>query len=172
MNNARRILLLLLVTLLLGGCGFHLRGLGAPAHFSFSSLYLEGHPNEVFEGELRRELERVQGLTLKTSPSEAEVTIHFGPLINERTILSLSSTGLVSQYNLSMHMEFRAEDAQGNELLEPTTINITHVFNYNANEPLAKAQEETQLFEGMRLEVVQTVMRRLAALQLLKKPTK
>lgn len=169
MSLWQRGLVLLLATLVLASCGFHLRGMGKPPHYAFSTLYLEGHPGEAFERDLRRELARVENLTLKNSPSDAEVTVHFGSLISDRSILSLSSTGLVSQYNLSLHIEFRAEDAQGNELLEPTTASVTHVFNYNANEPLAKSQEEAQIFEDMRGELLQTVLRRLGAIKPLKK---
>jgi LPS-assembly lipoprotein len=158
--------LLLLTTLILAGCGFHLR---APPHYAFNSIYLDGHPNAAFERDLKNELERIEGMSIKTNAHEAQVILHMGNLVQERTILSLSSTGLVSQFTLNMRLDFRADDDQGNELLEPTSAAISHVFNYNAGEPLAKSQEETLLYDSMRSELLQTMLRRLGAIKPLTK---
>lgn len=162
----KRLAILLLATLVLFGCGFHLR---TPPHYDFNSIYLDGHPNPGFERDLKNELERIEGMSIKNSPHEAQVVLHLGALSQDRTILSLSSTGLVSQFTLNMHLDFRADDDQGNELLEPTTVAISHVFNYNAGEPLAKSQEENLLYESMRGELLQTMLRRLGAIKPLTK---
>jgi LPS-assembly lipoprotein len=82
-----------------------------------------------------------------------------------KTILSLNSNGRVRQYLLTYNIVFRVLDKQGNELLAPTQITLTRPIDFNETQLLAKEQEEALLYKDMQTDLVQQMMRRIAAVK-------
>ncbi|MNY76250.1 LPS-assembly lipoprotein LptE [compost metagenome] len=60
---------------------------------------------------------------------------------------------------------FRVRDKLGNELLAPTTINLTRPITFDETQLLAKEQEEALLYKDMQTDLVQQLMRRMAAIK-------
>ncbi len=149
--------------LLLAGCGFQLRG--AP-QLSFHNVYLSGTLEKNLNNEIRTALTRDAGVTLVSRPDQADVVVTVSPLIKDKQILTLNAQGTVSQFTLLSRLSFRASDSAGNELLAPTDITISRLFNYNDVQILAKQSEEQLLYRDMQHDLVQQMLRRLASIKL------
>jgi LPS-assembly lipoprotein len=162
MIRRRQLLLALSLAILMAGCGFQLR---EPPKLSFSSIYLGGSVDPVLAKNIKTALTRDAGLVVAPAPDKADVVVTLSPLFKDKQILTLNSQGLVSQFTLLSRLTFRASDRAGHELLPPTSITVTRLFNYSDAQILAKQQEEQLLNNDMQQELIQQMIRRLAALK-------
>lgn len=160
--RSRRQFLMVGSVLLLSGCGFQLRG--AP-HLAYQKVYLSGNLDRDLDREIRTALTRDAGVTLVSRPDQADVVVYVSPLVKDKQILTLNAQGTVSQFTLMSRLKFRAADSSGEELLPPTDITISRLFNYNDVQILAKQYEEQLLYKDMRHDLVQQMLRRLSALK-------
>ena len=83
--------------------------------------------------------------------------------IRGREILSLSSAGKVREYQLQQTITFRVVDRSGRELLPATMVSARREYNFDDSQVIAKQQEEALLFNDMESDLLQQMMRRLAA---------
>ena len=67
------------------------------------------------------------------------------------------------EYQLQRLMSFRLVGRNGNEWVAPTTISARREYNFDDAQVLAKEQEEALLFRDMQNDLVDQLMRRLAA---------
>ncbi|MGV7210869.1 LPS assembly lipoprotein LptE [Oxalobacteraceae bacterium A2-2] len=159
---------LLALALLLSACGFHLRGQGGSYLLPFPTMYVglpDGSPLAV---ELKRNIRANGGTTVvnKAAGADGIIEVLTDPeKTRSKSILSLDKNGRVREYLLSYNIVFRVIDSQNNELLAPTRITLTRPITFNETQLLAKEQEEAQLYKDMRTDLVQQMMRRLAALK-------
>lgn len=82
-----------------------------------------------------------------------------------KSILSLNSAGRVSEYLLTYNIVFRVTNGTGTQLLGPTQITLTRPITFSETQLLAKEQEEAQLYRDMQKDLVQQMMRRMAAIK-------
>ena len=143
---------------MLSGCGFEMRG---KADLSFDTIYIQG-PNYTVAKDLRKAL-TVNGVTVVTSPEEADLLLEFLSETYDRRILSLSGRGRVTEYELIYNLNFRTRST-GSELWGPVqTIEGRRDFSYDDTQVLAKSYEEARLREDMQADAVREIMRRLVA---------
>ena len=83
-----------LIAVLLAGCGFHLRG---EAHYEFDTLYLNSPAAQPLTADLRRSLAGIGTAQLVASADKAQVILDIASVENNKQILSLSSGGKVSE---------------------------------------------------------------------------
>ena len=149
-------------------CGFHLRGDGGHYTLPFPTMYIGLPESSPLAIDLKRNI-RVNGnTTVVGSPKDADgvVEVLSNPETTKtKTILSLNSNGRVRQYLLQYTIVFRVLDRQGNELLGPTTISLSRPIDFNETQLLAKEQEEALLYKDMQTDLVQQMMRRMAAVK-------
>jgi Rare lipoprotein B len=81
----------------------------------------------------------------------------------EKNILSLSGTGRVREYQLRYRLAFRVHDLKGREFIAPTEVVLVRDISFSDERVLAKEQEEALLYRDMQNDMVQQLMRRLAA---------
>ena len=81
----------------------------------------------------------------------------------ERTVVALNSAGQVRELQLRLRIRFRLRDPQGDEIIAPTELLQTRDVSYNETVALAKEAEEALLMRNMQTDLVQQLMRRLAA---------
>jgi LPS-assembly lipoprotein len=149
-----------MLTLLLGACGFHLRGQGAFA-MPFQTLYVQSaNDYSPFIVTLKNSLQ-VNGVQLADSPEQAQLTLHIVTEAVDKQILSLSGAGRVREYRLRYRISLRAYDMEQQDWLAPEEITLSRDFSYDDTQVLAKEQEEALLYENMRGDAVQQVLRRL-----------
>jgi len=150
------------------GCGFHLRGSGGNFTLPFASMYVGLPDSSPLAIDLKRNI-RVNGsTTVATDPQAADGIIQVitdPEKTRSKSILSLNSAGRVSEYLLSYNIVFRVTDNTGKELLGPTQITLTRPITFSETQLLAKEQEEAQLYRDMQKDLVQQMMRRMAAIK-------
>lgn len=152
----------------LSACGFHLRGDGGHYTLPFPTMYIGLPDSSPLAIDLKRNI-RVNGsTTVVDTAKEADgvVEVLSNPeTTRSKTILSLNSNGRVRQYMLQYTIVFRVLNRQGAELLGPTTISLSRPIDFNETQLLAKEQEEALLYKDMQTDLVQQMMRRLAAVK-------
>jgi LPS-assembly lipoprotein len=80
-------------------------------------------------------------------------------------ILSLTAAGRVREYRLRYRVGFRVHDGKGTDYVPQSSLELTRDVTFNDAEVLAKEAEEQLLFRDMQSDMVQLIMRRLAAAQ-------
>jgi LPS-assembly lipoprotein len=165
----RRLLAQAAGSLLLGalpGCGFALRG--APT-FAFQSLRLQGQESTPVVRELQQTLAdagvRVFSSALPASPEGETGQVVLTVLIDqrERTVVGQTAAGQVRELQLRTRFRFRLSAATGKVLLDETEMLLERDISFTETAVLAKEAEEALLFRDMQSDIVQQVMRRLAA---------
>ena len=81
----------------------------------------------------------------------------------EKVILSLSAAGRVREYQLRYRLAFKVHDLKSKEYIAPTEIVLVRDISFSDDQVLAKGHEEALLYRDMRNDMVQQLMRRLAA---------
>jgi LPS-assembly lipoprotein len=157
------------VAVLATGCGFHLRGSGGSYTLPFDSLYVGLPESSPLAIDLKRNIRANGHTTVAASAKDADGVIEV--LTNPektrtKTILSLNSNGRVREYLLSYNILFRVTDKAGKELLGPTQITLGRPINFDESQLLAKEQEEALLYKDMQTDLVQQMMRRMAAIKI------
>lgn len=161
--NARALSALLLAATL-AGCGFHLRGSGPGSSLPFTSIYLGFPETSPLGVELRRNIRAGGGTVVATEPSSAQAVLEVLGETRDKVILSLNAQGRVREYALTYALRFRVRDRAGRELLAPTEISLRRAITFNESQVLAKEAEEAFLYRDMQSDLVQQIIRRLAAL--------
>jgi len=150
---------LLLATLLLGACGFHLRG---QAGMPFNTLYLDTVNSKTpFISELRRSLEASK-VKLAPTAAQADVVLKVVFENSDKQILTLSGSGRVTEFRLIYSVSLRAYDHKQQDWIPAEEMALRRDYSYDDTKVLAKEAEETLLYQSMRSEMVQQIMRRLS----------
>ena len=149
-------------TLGLAGCGFELRK--APV-FAFKTIVVPGGSHLVRL--LRRNLPL--GGNVKVLPpeqrNEADAILEILSENQARAVLSTNSSGQVRELQLRLRVAFRLVTPAGKELLSSTELQQSRDVTYSESAALAKEAEEQLLFRDMQGDIVQQVLRRLAAVK-------
>jgi len=151
--------LLLLTVLLLSACGFHLRG---QAGMPFDTLYLDAaNPGTPFIADLRRNLE-ANKVRLVSSANEADVVLNIVLEIPEKQILTLGGSGRVNEFQLRYRVSLRAYDLKQQDWIPAEEMLLRRDYIYDDTQVLAKEAEEALLYQSMRSDMVQQIVRRLS----------
>jgi LPS-assembly lipoprotein len=149
----------LLSALLLAACGFHLRG---SADVPFQTVYVPNATSGIAL-DLKRNVQAGTQAKVVDDPKQAEAILVFSDEAREKNILSLSAQGRVREFQLRYRVGFRMHDGKGHEFIPQTQIALTRDITFNDTDVLAKEAEEQLLFRDMQNDMVQQIMRRLAA---------
>ena len=155
-----RKLLPVLLALLLTACGFQLRG---SQPLPFSSLYIATGEGSEMGAALRRNIRAVGSTQLPATPQEAQAIFTVIGEAREKSILSLSGAGRIREFQLRYRFAYRVHDLKGREFVPPTEIVLVRDISFSDEQVLAKEYEEGLLYRDMQNDMVQQVMRRLAA---------
>lgn len=156
-------LLLLIVfasSLVLSGCGFHLRGkIDVPE--SLMRLHVKGT-----DIELKRDIEK----SLKFSDIEIVEEGDNAALldISNTTYLKevngTTSTGIASNYKMTYTVNYVVYDAD-NEVLQKDSVKQNRTLAYDLTRVLLFEREEQFLMEEMRQDLVSFILRRMSKIQ-------
>lgn len=150
---------LVVLLLFLAGCGFRLRG---TAEVPFQTVHVPGATSGIAL-DLKRNIQAGTRARVVDDPKTAEAVLQFTEETRQKEILSLTGTGRVREFQLRYRVGFRVHDGKGADYVPPSTIQLTRDVTFNDAEILAKEQEEQLLFRDMQTDMVQQIMRRLAA---------
>ena len=143
---------------LLSSCGFHLRG---QQTLPFETLYVPGATPLVVE--LKRNLAAGTHTRLVANEREAQAILGFTNETREKVILSFNTSGLVREFQLRYRIGFRVYDPKGRDFIPANEIQLTRDISFNDTQVLAKETEEQLLYRDMQADMVQQLIRRLAA---------
>ena len=160
-----RALVALLMAGVLAGCGFKLRGSDGQYNLPFQSIWLSFSESSPLGTELKRNLRAGDTVRIETDASKAEALFDVISESRGKSILSLNSLGRVREYSLSYTLVFQVRDASGNLLLGPTEITLRRNLTFSEEAVLAKEGEEALLYRDMQSDLVQQIIRRLAAIK-------
>ena len=155
------------VLLVTAGCGFRLRG---TPNFAFKSIYVNIPDGSSLGSDLKRALAANSALQVITDPQkmlQAEVILDALADQREKTVIGSSSAGQVREFQLRLRFSFKLRTPQDKELIEQAEILQQRDINYNESAALAKEAEEALLYRDMQSDLVQQIMRRLAAIRTL-----
>ena len=156
----------LLVALALAGCGFQLRG---TANLPFETIVIPGAGGGIAP-DLKRSIQSGTNAKVIEDVKSTQAVLQFLEEVRQKEILSLTATGRVREYRLVYRVGFRVHDGKGGEFVPANTIRLTRDVTFNDSDILAKEAEEGLLFRDMQFDMVQQVMRVLAAAQPPKPP--
>ncbi|MDC0999763.1 LPS assembly lipoprotein LptE [Methylophilaceae bacterium] len=136
--------------LIISACGFQLRG---DINANFDSISISGGTSS-FNKTLQRKF-RQAGITI-TSASDAEKIVEIIKNNFTKTILTLTGTGAVSEYQLDYIVTYRFKSKDGSWNL-PVTIETSRTYTYDDSDILAKDEEEKRLVSGMEDQLIKTM---------------
>ncbi len=147
----------------LPGCGFALRK--AP-NFAFTTLFSGVAESSQLGVELKRSLQstgKVRVITDARQIGEAQVVLDVLLDQREKVVLSTNASGQVREYQLKLRFRFRLRTLAGKMLIPDAEILQQRDISFNESAVLAKEAEEGLLYRDMQSDIVQQVLRRLAA---------
>ncbi len=155
----RRLALLAPVVAALVGCGFQLR---RPPKLNFTTIQLIGFPQRSpFTEDLRRHIE-ASGST-RVVEAQPQVILEALEDARDKSVAAQTSAGQVREFTLRTRLRFRLRTPAGRILIPPTELMLMRDMSYNETNALAKEQEEAMLNRSMQNDIVEQVMRQLAA---------
>jgi LPS-assembly lipoprotein len=164
LSSRRAFLALLLAGV--AGCGFRIRG---TAEVPFDTLYLPGATSGIAL-DLKRYIQAGTNARVVDDPAKADAVMQFSEETRQKEVLSLTGTGKVREFQLRYRVGFRVHDGKGIDFVPQSLIQLTRDVTFNDTEILAKEQEEQLLFRDMQTDMVQQILRRLAAAKRQPKP--
>lgn len=157
----RKLVIFLLATVLLAGCGFQLRG-SSGGQLPYERLYVDLPENSDIGIALRRQIAAHGAHRLADRRENATAIFQQVADRREKTILSLNASGQVREYRLQTNYSFRIVDPKGRELIPVIPVILSRDITYNDNVVLAKEQEEALLWRDINFDLVAQIMRRLS----------
>jgi LPS-assembly lipoprotein len=145
--------------LALAGCGFQLRG---AADLPFQSIYLGVSEGSTLGAELRRNLRGATQTAVVSDPKQAQARLELTEA-REREVRTVNAKGEPQEYELRYRAVFRVHDGKGTDFIPSTEILLKRDISFNQTQVIAKQNEEALLYRDMQSDLVQQLLRRLAA---------
>ena len=162
----RRVFLLAVGTAAsLSACGFALRK--AP-NYAFKTLYNGVAESAPLGTELNRNLESggtVRVIRDARQIDQADVILDVLLEQREKTVVGVNASGQVREFQLRTRFRFQLRTLKGKLLIPPAEIVLHRDISFNESAVLAKETEEVLLYRDMQSDIVQQVLRRLAAVK-------
>lgn len=156
------------VAVSLSACGFQLRGSTGHYNLPFNKIYIGLPVSSPLAIDMKRNIRAIGGTQIAEAAAEADGVFEVlsdPDKTRSKSILSLNTNGRVREYSLNYTITFRVRDNQGNQLLAPTTINLTRAQTYDEAQVLAKEVEAEALYRDMEKDLVSQLLRRMAAIK-------
>lgn len=153
--------------LLLGACGFRLRGTATP--LVFGRLQLSAPPHSPVARLLIPQLQ-ASGVSLVAQPlppggAPPEVLLDIALDQSERAVAGTTAAGQVRELQLRQRLRFRLRALAGRELIPDTELLQQRELSFTEAQALGKEAEEALLFQDMQQALARQLMARLAALR-------
>ena len=157
------------------GCGFKLRQ--APT-FAFQTLVAPLPDASPLRRELKLALRGAGVTVLETLPAVNVSASAGAPPVampdamlevladqREKSVVGSTAAGQVREFQLRVRFKFRLSTLQGKVLIEDSEVMLQRDISYSETIALSKLEEEAEMYKDMQTDVVQQVMRRLAAVR-------
>lgn len=150
--------------MLIGACGWHLRGL-EPLPEEFKSLYLS-IPNEGSElsRSLKRSLKSL-GVDLVESAKDAPYTLAITNISNNRRTVSTNGRGKAAEYELTTVISYEIKNSAAETLLGPDKVSAEKIYLFDPDNVVSAFEEEQILRKEMQRDLIQQIIRRYQAIK-------
>jgi len=157
-----RAVLAALIALATAGCGFQLRG---EQKLPFETIFVNTPPNSQLGATLGRQIR--SGTDTRTVPlaAEANAVLEILGESRDKEILTLNAQGRAVEYKLIYRLRFRLHDGKGREYIASTELRAQRDISINDSQVLSKESEEALLYRDMQTDLVQQLLRRIAAVR-------
>jgi LPS-assembly lipoprotein len=149
----------------LAGCGFKLR---QAADLPFKSLHLILPRQSALIADLNRNLASNANLLLISDPKDiakADVVLEVISETKERIVVGLNASGQVRELQLRLKVKFRLRTPQNKTLIPEVELIQQRDLSFVETAALSKEIEENMMYRDMQIDIVQQIMRRLAAVK-------
>ncbi|WP_296491012.1 LPS assembly lipoprotein LptE [Rhodoferax sp.] len=147
----------------LHGCGFKLRG---SQTFAFQSIAILPSPGSAITQELRSAFgSAVQVLAADAPGTPAQLVLTVADEVREKVVIGVNVSGQVREFQLRLRVRLSLRTAKGKAITVDEEIAQRRDISYNESAALAKEAEEALLFRDMQTDIVQQILRRLAAVK-------
>jgi len=148
--------------LLLGAltaCGFQLR---QPTNLppQMHAIYISGDSSTLVRN-LRRNLETGSSRVVD-DPTQATALLKIVKVDQYSTLLAISNTGVPLEYKAYYQVEFSLQ-AGNNMVVEPQTLVLTRIYNYNISDAIGNQEQAQGLFNAMAVDMAQLITFRIQA---------
>lgn len=157
-----RIFALVLLTLAVTACGFHLRG---HATLPFDTVFISfpaGHPIGT---DLKRLIKSGTKTRVVEQAKAAQAVLEIINVSNEKEIMSVSGGGRVREFELRYRVSFRLVDSKGIELIPTNEIALRRIMPFTDAQVVAKEGEEAMLVREMQGDSAVQIVRRMEAVK-------
>ena len=151
-----------LLAIALAGCGFHLRG---EQKLPFETIFLNTPPNSPLGATLNRQIRSGTDTRTVELASDASAVLDILGEARDKEILTLNAQGRAVEYKLIYRLRFRLHDGKGREYIAPTEMQAQRDISINDSQVLSKESEESLLYRDMQTDLVQQLLRRIAAVR-------
>ncbi len=148
-----------LLSLVLSGCGFTLRGT-APLQ-KYPAIYLQGDAHSELLTQLGAQLQRSQVKLLDAQQADSPVFVLVEDSLKRRN-LSLFTNGQVAEYELIYTLDYQLI-LPGQDPV-PYRIELNRDYQDDPNRALAKSRELDLLLSELRSQAVSRIIRQLSRL--------
>ena len=157
-----KLTLIVCISFLLTGCGFHLYNKQAMAP-QLATLYVQSNnPYGSLENNLKQSL---AGLDIKLADSSQAAPVSLditnSSLTHDNPALSSSSQATV--YTFTYNVTFDLLDKHGKPIINPQTVTVTRTLTLNPNEVLEASSDVDSMKQEMERELVFKIINRLNA---------
>jgi len=152
---------LLVLPVILVGCGFHLRG-AVEIPPELNPLYIQAAPASP----VRRAIEvQLSGgaVQLAKGPASAKLVLRILSENQFSRVSTVDSSGKVLAYELHYLVRFDAVGKDGKERVPPQTLDLVRTFDNPDVEVLGKQLEEQQIYEDFATDAADRILMRLRA---------
>jgi LPS-assembly lipoprotein len=150
------------VALLVSACGFHLRGAYS---LPFDTLYIAQPESSELRAIIKRNVEASTQTRIANAANEAQATLKILSDTPLKKILSLNSAGRVREFQLTRTFVFVVANNAGGDYLPQSSIVISREMTFDDSAVLSKEAEEVLLWRDIQNDLVQQLLRRLAAVK-------
>jgi LPS-assembly lipoprotein len=161
--KARLRLILVLPALLIGACGFHLRGdVAYPPEMAVT--YIEAKDRYTpFYQQLRATL-REGGLQLTQDPTRAGAVVRVLDDSSGERVLSVSARNTPNEFDVYYVVRYSL-DIGGKEVLAPQALALNREYAYDETLVLGKAAEADEIRNALARDLVALVTRRISSVR-------
>ena len=161
MTLPRRLALALLASTVLAGCGFKLR---TSQPMPFATIAITPEKSGGVAGDMARYLgDLVRPVAPGLGGERPEAILDILQEVREKLVVGVNASGQVREYELRMRINFRLRNPKGDDFIAPSVIEQHRSISFNESAVLAKEAEEVMLYRDMQADIVQQLLRRLAA---------
>jgi len=158
--SIRALIQVLVITALVTGCGFHLRGsIPLPEQLKVISVSSQ---DEALRDELVDALEAAEAQVID-DPTTARAVLDVYEVEFERKVRTIDTRGKVTGFILRYDVRYRVVDQEGNQMRDAGLV-IRRDFNFDPDRVLQAEEEQEALVEDMRAELSQRIMRQLVTI--------